>query len=292
MPFPTFLVIGANKAGTTSLNYYLHQHPDIFMSRNKEPMFFIFDGKEIPDTLPDGITQNEIIVNNIDDYKRLFSEASDEMARGECSTAYLRNSYIAERIKRYIPSIKLICILRNPIERAYSGYRYFVGKGIEKRTFKAAIVQQMDPKTKYYRPQAYLELGKYANHVERYLSTFGESQMKIYLYKDWCETPESVLRDIYQFIEVDPKFQQDTSRRHNVSDKNDRGELYWQRVSQFSLIQLLPKEYSHLVEGIMKTIFNRTQLTYGIRNKLIRYYYDDVKKLEGIICRDLSHWLR
>lgn len=291
MPLPTFLVIGANKAGTTSMHNYLHQHPEIFMSPIKEPMFFIFDGKETPDDSPDRITKKAYIINHIEDYKRLFAKAGSSKARGESSTAYLSNSYIANHIKFYAPNIKLICILRNPIDRAYSGYRFHVGEGIEKRTFKVAMMQQLDRKTKIHKPQAYFHLGLYAQHIERYIQEFGSSNMKVYLYEEWCDSPQFVLRDIYQYLDVDPDFINDFSRKHKVSIKNDLGYITWHRISQSSWMRLLPQKYLLSIRNFVTGKLNRSQLTPSIRKRLVQYYSDDIKKLEGIIHRDLNHWM-
>lgn len=292
MPLPTFLIIGANKASTTSLFNYLKQHPDIFMSRIKEPMFFVYDGKETPDDSPTRVAKKADIINNVEDYKRLFAEAVNEKERGEASTAYLPCSFlIADRIKSYVPDIKLICILRNPIERAYSGYRFHVGLGIEKRSFKTVMKLQMNPSTNDRKPQAYFHLGLYAEHVEKYYQTFGKSRMKVYLFEDWCGSPQSVLRDIYEFLEVDPDFINDLSRKLNISTKNDLGHITWHRISQTPLMRLLPERYHPRIKDFVINRYNRSQLTPEIRKQLIRYYYDDVKKLEKIIERDLSHWL-
>jgi hypothetical protein len=292
MPLPTFLVIGANKASTTSLHNYLNQHPDIFMSPIKEPMFFVYDGKETPEDAPDRVTRKAYIVNNIKDYKLLFAEAGSQKERGESSTAYLSSSsIIADRIKSYVPNIKLICILRNPIERAYSGYRFHVGSGVEKRTFQAAMKNQLNPKTNDRKPQAYFHLGLYAEHIERYIHKFGSSKMKVYLYEDWCDSPQAVLRDIYQYLDIDPDFINNFSQKLNVSIKNDLGYIKWHRIAQLPWMRVLPETFRRLIRKSVTAVFNRSQLTPEIRNQLICFYHDDIKKLEGIINRDLSHWL-
>ena len=110
MRLPNFLVIGAAKAGTTTVYQYLKQHPQVYMSPRKEPHFFSKNGtKDYP-------------IPTLEDYQALFQEASDEIAIGEASTSYLTHPQTAERIQYHIPHAKLIAILRDPANRTYSLY--------------------------------------------------------------------------------------------------------------------------------------------------------------------------
>ncbi|MEQ8999686.1 MAG: sulfotransferase domain-containing protein [Coleofasciculus sp. B1-GNL1-01] len=107
---PNVLVIGAAKAGTTTVYQYLKQHPQVYMSPRKEPHFFSKNGtKNYP-------------IPTLEDYQALFQGASDEIAIGEASTSYLTHSKAAERIQCHIPNAKLIAILRDPAYRTYSLY--------------------------------------------------------------------------------------------------------------------------------------------------------------------------
>jgi len=123
MTLPTFLIIGAAKSGTTSLWHYLRQHPQIFLTRHKEPNFFILEGLELPPF--SGPAAPEILykkiykysVTDIDSYRTLFQEVSQEKAIGEASVPYLYFPQAADRIKKYIPDVKMIVVLRNPIDR-------------------------------------------------------------------------------------------------------------------------------------------------------------------------------
>ena len=142
MTMPNFLIIGANKAGTTSIYSYLKQHPQIYMSPVKEPMFFTLEGKNIDRTEVSRQITLKTAVNDIEDYQALFQGVSNEKAIGEASTAYLHCPWCAERIKQYIPDVKLIAILRDPIERAYSNYLMYVRWGLETLDFPEAVRQE------------------------------------------------------------------------------------------------------------------------------------------------------
>ncbi len=136
MTLPNFLVIGAAKSGTTALHEYLKQHPQIYMSPQKEPHFFSLEGKKVDFRGPGDKREEQLnnSVTNIEDYRKLFQGVSNEIAIGESSTSYLNNPEAPERIRHYIPNAKLIAILRNPVARAYSSFLHMVQRGYEPLT--------------------------------------------------------------------------------------------------------------------------------------------------------------
>src|SRR5437867_4308222 len=118
---PTFLVIGAARSGTTALYLYLRQHPNVFMSRDKETNFFAFEGEALDFRGPGAEFVNNSVVT-LNAYLRLFADAPENAAIGEASPLYLYSLHAAERIHARLPDVRLIAILRNPIEQAYSHY--------------------------------------------------------------------------------------------------------------------------------------------------------------------------
>src|SRR4029078_4579789 len=119
---PTFFIIGAGKAGTTSLYHYLKQHPDVYMSPVKEPLFFAFAGQRLNYAGPEGAKINARAITSLDAYQALFRGGAGHTALGEASSAYLYYPAAPERITRLLPQAKLIVILRCPADRAYSNY--------------------------------------------------------------------------------------------------------------------------------------------------------------------------
>ena len=119
MTLPNFIVIGAAKCGTTSLVHYLAQHPQVFMSAEKEPRFFApeFFTKYISGPIRKGTIRNEMEVK---EYEGLFDDVTTEKAIGEASTEYIFFPETPKRIKKLLPDVKLIAILRNPSDRAFS----------------------------------------------------------------------------------------------------------------------------------------------------------------------------
>ena len=173
MTLPNFLVVGANKAGTTSLHEFLKQHPQILMSPIKEPMFFVWVDREIPDDSRGRLARRKATINNIEAYKQLFKGGENYTAIGESSTAYMTNPSVPEKVKKHVPDMKIIAILRNPIERAYSHYRMFVKEGIEVRSFKRSIKDEMENPENVPLPQCYLKRGFYSRNLIKYIDLFG-----------------------------------------------------------------------------------------------------------------------
>ena len=194
MIFPNFLIIGANKGGTSSFYVYLSQHPEIFMSEIKEPMFFLFDkeneksNKAVDSKEPKW--ENWKHVTSVDEYKKMFVAPTGIKAAGEASTAYLANPQCAARIHEFNPKMKIIAILRNPVSRAFSNYLMYVRIGHESKSFSKVIKEELNGKRDYL-PQGrhYLQLGFYHDSLRTYINTFGKENVKIYLIEELKEKP-------------------------------------------------------------------------------------------------------
>ena len=215
MPLPNFLIIGAAKAGTTSLYYYLRQHPQVYMSPIKEPRFFALEGEILNFKGPaQGINQTSI--TSLDEYFHLFAGVTDEIAIGEASTLYLHSQRALEGIKRYLPNAKLIVILRNPIERAYSSYLHLVRDGYEALSFEQALqaeefrIQQKWQPLWYYSKRSF-----YYEAIKNYLDIFEHCQIKIYLYEDLAADSKYIFKDICGFLDIDDSFKPDTSIKNS-----------------------------------------------------------------------------
>jgi len=197
--------------------HYLDQHPDVYMSHIKEPMYFSFlpnDSVGRPDE-----QFNVDAVRSWSEYEQLFEPGRSCLARGEASTSYLRNPLVSSRIHRKLPNVQLVAILRNPFDRALSHYQMYQRLGMEKLTFSEAIETEMRqtlataPRDK----RRYLRLGFYGESLTRYLEYFSRTQLQIYLYEDLESRPMELMADLYRFIGVDQSFIPDTSIRHNAA---------------------------------------------------------------------------
>src|SRR5215207_2894411 len=219
MTMPNFLIIGAMKAGTTALYRYLCQHPQIYMSPVKETNFFAFEGETLDFRAPidqEGINRRSI--TDLQTYRGLFDGAVNEKARGEVSHWYMYRPKACERIRHHIPDVKLIAVLRNPVDRAYSDFMHFVRGGLEPITDFSRALEEEE-----IRIRDNWAMGHYGSRVfyyaqlKRYFDTFDEEQIQVYLYDDLKADPINLLQDVFRFLGTDETFKPDISLKPNVS---------------------------------------------------------------------------
>src|SRR5215218_4922668 len=219
MTMPNFFIIGAQKAGTTSLYHYLNQHPQIYMSPVKEPFFFdreISSNGEVVQQEFAGHQQAPRFVN-LEEYEALFQGAKGETAIGEASPLYIYAPGTAERIKRYVPEARSIALLRNPADRAYSAFLHAVRIGVEPCTDFAQALRREDARVRkgWHYIFHYRNRGLYFAQLKRYYEAFGREQFGVWLYEDLRDDPASVARSVFRFLGVDDAFTSDTSSKHN-----------------------------------------------------------------------------
>jgi Sulfotransferase family len=292
---PNFLIIGVEKAGTTALYHYLQQHPQIYMSPVKEPAFFLFDGEEPDERGPGHLPTSHI--TNIDDYRGLFRGVSSETAIGEASPAYIYNPRAPERIQYYIPDAKLIAILRNPVERAYSNFLHSKSLGREPLTDFTQALQEEEARIQdgWGGLWHYKRKGFYYEQLMRYLDRFDKDQIRVYLQEDLSNNPTEVLQDIFMFLDVESSFVPDVSTRYNLSGvpKNKALHTLVTTLNRPLLKKVLPAQVvRRLREPVRKRILAKPpQLPLEARRQLIEAYREDILKLQDLIGRDLRKWL-
>jgi hypothetical protein len=294
---PNFLIIGAQKAGTTSLYYYLKQHPEVYMSPEKETHFFSYLDEEPVHGGPG--RPATAIIRDLAEYRRLFAGVAGERAVGEASPSYLYNERAPQRIGAYLPEAKLVAVLRQPADRAYSNFLHCLRSGREPLADFAAALEAEDRRVEenwgplwHYRRKGY-----YHEQLSRYYELFEEDQIRVYLYEDLRERPEAVLADIFHFLEVDDAFVADTSERYNVSGV-PRSRAARALVTRLNSVlpavkpvlqRVLPYRVRQKIKG---RVFEKPPgISPEVRAQLTEEYREDVEKLQGLIGRDLSGWL-
>ena len=296
MIMPNFLIIGAAKAGTTSLYGYLEQHPQVYMSSIKEPRFFALEGEKLDFRGP-AQSINHTSVTTLAEYSQLFQEVTSQTAIGEASTVYLSHPKAPERIKHYIPDVKLIAILRDPSERAFSSYLHLVRDGYETLSFAEALEAEASRIKDNWQPLWYYkERGFYYQQLQRYFEIFAPEQIEIYLYEDLAKDSTGVIQNITRFLEVDDTFAPDLERK-NVSGipKNRLVQNLLTRKNPLKSVlkPLLPESLRQsVIQNISKrNLGAKPTLSPQMRQHLIAIYREDILKLQELIQRDLSSWL-
>lgn len=295
MTLPNFLIIGSAKGGTSSLHYYLRQHPQVFMPALKEPRFFALEGETLNFQNPDKAV-NTCSITTLSDYEALFSDVRDEIAIGEASPLYLYSEKAAQNIQRYTPNAKLIAILRNPVDRAFSCYTHLLREGYETLSFEDALAAEPERiNNNWAHLWHYREAGYYYRQLKAYFDRFPSEQIKIYLFDELSRDNQKILTDIYDFLGVDRAFVPDMTRQ-NVSGM-PKSRLVQQFFSQKNWLRstiqaTIPKDLRHGVAKRIKAwnIGKKPELSAATRQKLMIDYQDDIVNLELLIEKDLSAW--
>jgi Sulfotransferase family len=291
---PNFLILGAQKAGTTSLFNYLGQHPEVYPSPIKETHFFDHGG--VRQTYAGPVRMPGPKIKSLDEYEGLFDGVRDEKAVGEATPTYLYLPGVAERIRHHVPEARLIAILRDPAERAYSGYQHAVRSGREPlRSFAAALAEEDRRVREGWHPiYHYRSRGFYHAQLSRYFALFGHEQVSVYLYDDLSSDPFGMLRGIFRFLGVSDSFTPDTSTRLNVSGvpTNRAVAGLWKRLGGLppAVKRVVPFETRQRTKG--RIFVKAPPLEPAVRRELVEAYREDVLRLEDLIGRDLSAWLR
>jgi hypothetical protein len=290
---PNLLIIGAGKAGTTALHEYLSEHPQIFMTQKKEPRFFLV--WENPEQMRINERENHNVFNKyntIEKYTELFVKGKDCLIRGESSPQYLSYAHCADKIKKLVPEVKIIAILRNPVERAFSHYIMNRNWRIEKKEFDEAIDEEIKTRRlSYPHDMRYLYWGKYVGQLNPYLSLFSSNQLRIYVYDDFKADSINFLKNIFNFLGVDDSFTANVQNKHNVSFIR-RYQANSKRDKLFSLTQRgFRKLKMHSLEELVKMHrFHKPFVKPETKKKLIDYFTDEISELEKLLGRDLSKW--
>jgi sulfotransferase family protein len=284
MPLPNFFVIGAGKSGTTALYHSLAQHPDVYMSPVKEPMFFAYEGVAPMFAGPPGGPNGPRLIVEPHKYLALFAGVTEEHAVGEATASYLRSPTAARRIRRNLPDAKLVAVLRHPVARAYSSYLFLSEIGLERaETFEDALAAEQERMTAgWFSGVFHRSNGFYHAHLSQWTGLFPREQIRVYLYEDWRHSPGEMLSDLFGFLGVDPGFAPETlevNRSHSVESGRVR-----------RLARRLGRPALGLVDRAFHS-FPPPPMREETRLRLLDDYREDITRLQTLLGRDLSHWL-
>ena len=296
MTLPTFIVIGASRCGTTSLHHYLGQHPEIHMSPVKSPNFFVAgDAQPAWETAVLRAMARQWITDR-NEYESLFAGALGKRAIGEVSPVYLQSRRAPERIRHACPDAKLIAILRDPAERAWA---HFLGRrrdGLELRLdFRAVVEDELArPLPDDVAFGSYIGCSRYHHFLAPYFACFPRDRIRIYDFTDLRQDPTTVLRDLFDFLEVDGNVEVDMSRRYNQTGtvRNPVLRAMWTRSVRWRVATrpFLPARVRDLARVTMGRELRRPALDSELRGRIVAALASDVERLEQLLGRDLKAW--
>jgi hypothetical protein len=299
---PSFLVIGVGKCGTTSIHEYLRQNPSISLPRRKETHFFVYDkaSGSFPKTYLGRTIEGYI--DNLDDYLAEFDVKPSASIFGEVCPSYYFYPNAAANIKKYIPNARLICFLRNPVERFYSEFNSRLinekTRGIKEndrpKKFDDLVATIIDGSASEL-TRRWLEIGLYSKHLSPFFDLFPGQNIKLFLVDDLVKTPQKVLAEITDFIGALP-FIYNVDMKFNVSGEIKASWFFqWAHrinIAGFLRDHLPAKIYQPLRINVDTRLIKKADpISENSRRVLRDFYREDILNLQKLIGRDLSAWL-
>jgi len=306
---PSFMVIGAAKAGTTSLYNYLAEHPEIFMSAVKEPNFFALAAgrPNLQGPLEPERVFNLLHRKTVTDraaYEQLFLSAGGAKAVGEASPRYLYSPLAPAAIQETCGSIRLVAILRDPFYRAWSHFEMNRRRGLEPLAdFAAALEAEAGRIAQGYEwDWHYLAIGRYAEQLERYVARFGREQLLVLLHEDLAHEPAAALERVFRFLGVDPGFRPALEKRHHEARTPGKGALARLAFAPEDTalgrlaMRLVPPRLGFRAQLLLQRMTGRKGQPKAakpdpeLRRRVATSSGADLDRLERLIDRDLSAW--
>jgi Sulfotransferase family len=298
---PDFFVIGVPKAATTALHVALARHPELFMSRVKEPKFFLTEGPPPARGGPgDARTFREYVWRR-EDYEGLFDAAPSGTLRGESTPFYLYDVRATQRLRRAVPDARLIAVLRDPVDRAHSNWAHLWSAGLEPEgDFVAACRLEGRRAAAGWAPfWRYLDLGRYGEQLERLYGVFPREQVLVLRYRQLREAPLATLDRICGFLgvrrgvlaEVPPEnvttHASHTARNRLLSNALRAGHAVEHRLPR----SWWPRIDALLARTLQSEQRPRQPLTSAQRAELIPEFVADVALLERLTGESFADWL-
>jgi hypothetical protein len=288
MAKPDFIIIGAAKSGTTSLARYLDAHSEVQIIGERLEFFGEYGNPRFGDM-------------EAEQYKALMSnEDYEDKKVGEKSVSYLYAKSAPREIAELCPDAKLIVVLRDPSDRAYSDYWHRVRTGVEPLSFKDAL----DAEARRIVDGARFELhytnyGRYADHLSRYIKQFGRDQLLVLFYEDLQSDPTKATQQCFDFIGINAPAETQSFEVHNAGGNKTSGlvraglRLAQNKTIVTVLRRMLPKALTNMMGAylVKKTSAGKyPDMNTEDRARLVSFFADDITDLEELTGRDLTDW--
>jgi len=289
---PNVIVIGAAKAGTTALYWYLAEHPQVFMSQVKETNFFAYGLDGEGNLLYGDPEVHHFPVTTLAAYERLFAETGGAAAVGEASPIYLECPQAAGRIRALLPEVRLVCSLRQPVDRAYSDYQMY----LRHRGQRLDPGRDLSPSSAWAQPDSrWMRIGRYHEQLCRYFDVFPRQQIQVHLFDDLKRDPVGVARQVYRFLGLDVAFAPDVQTPHALggmpSSRTVERVLTNRKVGAW-VKPWLPVRAAHWVRRLRaRNLEKAPPLPVDLRQRLTEPFREDIRRTSELLGRSLDHWL-
>ncbi|HUW17037.1 MAG TPA: hypothetical protein VMW94_08155 [Actinomycetes bacterium] len=292
---PTFVVAGAGRAGSTAVTEGLRAHPDVFVTQPKEPHFLALGGRPVEFTGPgDDSTINKLAVTELDRYLELFPDGNDFLALGEgsVSTLYYPDSSIPA-IESLNADMRIVVVLRDPVERAFSSFQYLSVRGFEPLDdFLDAVADE--PRRRelgWHHLWHYTGMSHYADDIARFVHAFGD-RVGVWFHDDLENDSAGTIGDIQRFIGVDPaRAETGNVRRVNASGQprvqSVQAAMQW-AVRHDSLRSAVKRAVPFRVrEWVRSANLQPHGADSRVRDALRPQFAADLERLQGVLGREV-----
>jgi len=280
--WPNFFIVGAPRSGTTALYEYLNQTPGVFLPSNKEPGYFAV-------SVNPKLKLSKVIKDE-KKYFNLFKEVKDEIAIGDASVQYLWDPKAPILIHEKIPNARIIIMLRDPVERAFSHYLLLLGLGTETLSFSDSIRKSLKAKPDY--SGRIIEAGLYFEQVKRYEKIFGFEQIKIIIFEEFVANTRNSVKEVLKFLGVKSDPPKSVVEEQNIFTI-PRGKIFTKIITNPVLRYMVRMAFPSS-DFTLRKIFTKKSPKPKIlpedRKFLEEIYREDVIKLQKLIGRSLP-WL-
>ncbi len=287
---PNLFIVGAAKAGTTSLHHYLSQHPEIFMSPLKETDFFSRE-----DIAEQNLYYPLSPVDSIVKYLELYRKAAGEKVLGESSPSYLYYPEVPRRIFRFNPEGKIVIIIRNPVHRAWSHYLMDKRLGFISWDLDEVIAGGEKDRENRLFYQQYIRLGMYYEQVDRYLKIFPSDSVMIILFDRFIDDTESVLSEICEFLGVNARYAFSSREARNAyiqAENRMIGRTYQLRWIRNTAKFLFPRDVQKWIRSRLFSTGGKPEMPGNTGKMLYDIFRPNLEKLESLLAIDLEKWKR
>ena len=295
--WPDFLLIGAPKAGTTALYRALSRHSEIFLSAEKEPRYFAYMNTTPNFNGPAGTRIENSIVRLEKDYLQLFQACPEGCVAGEASSAYLYSAEAPANAWSTIPNLRIVAVLRHPVDRAYSQWLQMTQEGLETESFEVGWKLEEQRRDANYPPLwFYRDRGFYGRDLSNWLQYFPREQVLVLFYEDWLTHPQETLYRVYQHLGVGVNKINKVTREHVSSQQPRWAWLHHRMVEDNKLRQWAQSNLPLFVRDAITLPVKKLNLRAGpalnptVRARLTSVYLDDIVLLEKLTGRNLEHW--
>jgi hypothetical protein len=301
MALPDFFVIGVPKAGTTALHVALARHPQLFLSRVKEPKFFMCDGPPPTRGGPGDAKSFRERIWRREEYEALFDDAPAGTLRGESTPFYLYDRDAQRRLHDAVPAARLIALLRDPVDRAHSNWTHLWSAGLEPQGdfVKACRLERQRAEAGWASFWRYLDLGRYGEQLQRLYERFPRENVLVLRYRQLRDEPVKTLDEICAFLGVATGAIAEVPPENVTAHASDS----WRTRVLSSLLRAgaaiepyLPHPLWRRAEALLSAQIQREQrprqpLTSQQRAALIPHFAEDIRLLEELTGTSFADWL-